>query len=114
MDPKDPGDEQPEDGSEEQFMCTSEFRLYPSEVPSAAVEDALNPLFSGLREENSKLIPGVGAVPDPSNMAGGGVVGSYPGEYECFLKHKLEMACAAVAMTRVWPKLNQIHHKLGL
>ncbi|KAG0611052.1 hypothetical protein M758_7G110900 [Ceratodon purpureus] len=92
-------DEEPhdEEESEEPFMRAAELRLYPSEDPSAVVEGALNPLFSGLREE--KLIPSP-PVADPSSMAGG-VVGSYPEEYECFLKHKLEMACAAVAMTRV-------------
>ena len=90
--------ERQEQGSEpEPFLRAAELRLYPrSEDPSAAVEGALNPLFSGLRQE--KLIP----APDPTTIAAsGGVVGSYPEEYECFLKHKLEMACAAVAMTRV-------------
>lgn len=90
--------ERQEQGCEpEPFLRAAELRLYPrSEDPSAAVEGALNPLFSGLRDE--KLIP----APDPTTIAAsGGVAGSYPEEYECFLKHKLEMACAAVAMTRV-------------
>lgn len=86
--------------SEAPCLRAAELQLYPCTDappdPSAAVEGALHPLFSGLRDESSKL-SGV-AVADP------GVAASYPQEYEWFLKHKLEMACAAVAVTRVWPR----------
>jgi hypothetical protein len=74
-------DQEKENSEEPTFMRAAELQLYPSE----AVEGALNPLFSGLR-------------PVANHPSAGG---SYPEEYECFLKHKLEMACAAVAMTRV-------------
>jgi len=48
------------------------------------VTGALNPLFSGLRDE-------VNCGDQTSN----------PQEYEHFLKYKLDLACAAVALTRV-------------
>ncbi|KAL2609202.1 hypothetical protein R1flu_027775 [Riccia fluitans] len=47
------------------------------------LKDALNPLFSGLRDE-----------------APAGSQSSDPREYESFLKQRLDLACAAVAMTR--------------
>ncbi|KAL3699537.1 hypothetical protein R1sor_017559 [Riccia sorocarpa] len=47
------------------------------------LKDALNPLFAGLRDEAPAASPS-----------------SDPREYESFLKKRLDLACAAVAMTR--------------
>lgn len=66
---------------------TEELRAMNNAVDHVEVKGALNPLFSGLQDE-------VNPVPTSS-----------PQEYEYFLKHKLELACAAVALTRVCPVL---------
>jgi hypothetical protein len=63
--------------------------MRPSSSRSIMADDvevtgALNPLFSGLRDE-------VNCGDQTSN----------PQEYEHFLKYKLDLACAAVALTRV-------------
>ena len=54
-------------------------------VDQVEVGVALNPLFSGLRDE-------VETAATATNS---------PQEYEYFLKHKLDLACAAVALSRV-------------
>ncbi|XP_024397437.1 basic leucine zipper 63 isoform X2 [Physcomitrium patens] len=109
-----------EDVGEEPYISAAELRLYPhsgssdfsapmgtseelqvvdDNDPSVVVEGALNPLFSGMRDDNEAItaharIAGNPVAPDTLD----GV--RYPQEYEYILKHKLEMACAAVAMTR--------------
>lgn len=67
------------------------------EEDAAAVNGALNPLFSGLREEDGDNINNHVA----NNTHTDNSSGDCPQEYEHFLKHKLEMACAAVAFARV-------------
>lgn len=54
-------------------------------VDQVEVSDALNPLFSGIRDE-------VEIAATATNS---------PQEYEFFLKKKLDLACAAVALSRV-------------
>lgn len=54
-------------------------------VDQEEVSDALNPLFSGIRDEVEKAATATNS----------------PQEYEYFLKHKLDIACAAVALARV-------------
>lgn len=62
-----------------------EVRTISGVVDQEEVSDALHPLFSGIRDE-------VESAATATNS---------PQEYEYFLKHKLDIACAAVALTRV-------------
>jgi len=68
------------------------------EEEAPAVNGALNPLFSGLRDDNgdNNINNQVANNTNTDNNSG-----DCPQEYEHFLKHKLEMACAAVAFARV-------------
>lgn len=61
-----------------------EIRTLSGVVDQEEVSDALNPLFSGIRDEVEKAATATNS----------------PQEYEYFLKHKLDIACAAVALTR--------------
>ena len=67
------------------------------EEEAAAVNGALNPLFSGLRDDDGENLNN--QVANNANTDNNS--GDCPQEYEHFLKHKLEMACAAVAFARV-------------
>ena len=82
---------------------------------------ALNPLFSGLRDDDGDNINNQVANNTNTNTNADNNSGDCPQEYEHFLKHKLEMACAAVAFARVsiitcFPKqfsqLSQFFHNL--
>ena len=91
------------------------------EEDAAAVNGALNPLFSGLRDDDGDNINNQVANNTNTNTNADNNSGDCPQEYEHFLKHKLEMACAAVAFARVsiitcFPKqfsqLSQFFHNL--
>jgi hypothetical protein len=82
------------------FASTEELRAMnnvvdaPVEVDEVAgIEGALNPLFSGMQEDTDKEY----STNFPS--APGDAVSAQ--DYEVFLKQKLEIACAAAALTRV-------------
>lgn len=62
-----------------------EVRTLSGVVDQEEVSDALNPLFSGIRDEVENAATATNS----------------PQEYEYFLKHKLDIACAAVALSRV-------------
>lgn len=62
-----------------------EVRTISGVVDQEEVRGALNPLFSGIRDEVENAATATNS----------------PQEYEYFLKHKLDIACAAVALARV-------------
>lgn len=71
-----------EEVDESSYTASNQKAEDPLEQPELKV--AVNPLFSGLRDE----VPAAPASSDPR-------------EYEHFLKRRLDIACAAVAMSRV-------------
>jgi hypothetical protein len=83
------------------FASTEELRAMNNVVDSvaeddevAAIEGALNPLFSGMQDAGEKSYGDF----NPSSVAPGDATGQ---DYEIFLKQKLEIACAAAALSRV-------------
>lgn len=84
------------------FMVTrsEDVRIVDDDDPCDAVEGALNPFFCGFPDvsEGSAAHARMSGTTIELNREDGF---RNPQEYECFLKHKLEIACAAVAITQV-------------
>lgn len=83
------------------FASTEELRAMNNVVDSvaaddevAAIEGALNPLFSGMQDAGEKGYGNFNPVEATASGGGGR-------DYEGFLKQKLEIACAAAALSRV-------------
>ncbi|XP_024385346.1 basic leucine zipper 63 isoform X2 [Physcomitrium patens] len=83
------------------FMVTrsEDVRIVDDDDPCDAVEGALNPFFCGFPDvsEGSAAHARMSGTTIELNREDGF---RNPQEYECFLKHKLEIACAAVAITQ--------------
>ena len=83
------------------FASTEELRAMNNVVDSvaeddevAAIEGALNPLFSGMQDSGEKSYGDF----NPRGVTATDATGQ---DYEIFLKQKLEIACAAAALSRV-------------
>lgn len=87
---QDPTEAQDDEGDgSEPYMRAAELQLYPNSGSTSSSESA--PIRFSPSVRVSEILPGLDNV--------GGI--EYSEDYERLLKHKLEMACAAVAMTRV-------------